>query len=111
MKLKLLILPFLLFAFSLSFAQKGKNNKGAKSGVVLKTRLDSVSYALGMNIGQNLKNENIDSLNTEVLGKALHAYLHGDSTQIKAMEASYLVNNYFKELKDKLSTVLHLIKN
>lgn len=83
------------------FAQKTKKPKGGSEKIVLATKLDSVSYSLGMNIGQNLKNENIDTLNTVLLAKALSAYLNGDSLALKPAEGAQIVNTYFNEQKEK----------
>lgn len=101
MKLKLIVLSLsLLFSFH-AFAQKGKSKKNNKGGVVLATKLDSVSYALGMNIGQNLKGEGLDALNSALLANALDAYLRGDSLKLKPMDAGQLVNKHLAELKEK----------
>ncbi len=87
MKLKLLVLPLLLLVCAHSFAQKSKGKKNTKNEIVLASKLDSLSYSLGMNIGQNLKNEGLDSLNSALLAKA--------------MDAGQLVNNHLSALKEK----------
>ncbi len=101
MKLKLIVLSISLFVSFHSFAQKGKSKKNNKGGIVLTTKLDSVSYALGMNIAQNLKGEGLDSLNSSLLAQALDAYMKGDSMKLKPMDAGQLVNKHLSELKDK----------
>jgi FKBP-type peptidyl-prolyl cis-trans isomerase FklB len=101
MKIRLIILLLITVASFSSFAQKSKSKKNKKNEVVLATKLDSLSYSLGMNIGQNLKSEGLDSLNSALLAKALDAYLRGDSLKLKAMEAGQLVNKHLAELKDK----------
>ncbi len=101
MKTKLIVLSLSLIVSFHSFAQKGKSKKNTKGEVVLSNKLDSVSYALGMNIGQNLKGEGLDALNSTLLANALDAYLHGDSLKLKPMDAGQLVNNHLAELKEK----------
>jgi len=104
MNIRFIVLPLLLLVSFHSFAQKGKSKKKTdKNEIALATKLDSVSYSLGMNIGQNLKNEGLDSLNTELLAKALQAYLHGDSLKLKPTDAGQLVNNFLNDLKEKKS--------
>jgi FKBP-type peptidyl-prolyl cis-trans isomerase FklB len=101
MKTKLIVLSLSLLVSFHSFAQKGKSKKNNKGEIVLTNKLDSVSYALGMNIGQNLKGEGLDELNSSLLANALDAYLHGDSLKLKPMDAGQLVNKHLTELKDK----------
>ncbi len=103
MKIKLLALAVLVTVSMHAFAQKTKSKKNKKGDVVLATKLDSVSYGIGMNIGQNLKNENIDLLNVDLLAAAVKTYLNGDSLLMKHADAGQFVNNYFKELADKKS--------
>ena len=101
MNYKLLVLPLLLLVSLHSSAQKSKGKKNKKGEVVLTNRLDSISYSLGMNIGQNLKNEGLDSLNSILLAKALDAYLRGDSLLLKPMDAGQVVNTCLGEIKEK----------
>lgn len=55
---------------------------------------DSVSYALGINIGQNLKQSGFKNVNVQAMGKAIAEIYAGDSTSLNAEEAGALINNY-----------------
>lgn len=55
---------------------------------------DSVSYALGINIGQNLKQSGFKNVNVQAMGKAIAEIYAGDSTLLNAEEAGALINNY-----------------
>lgn len=102
MKTKFILLSLLFLVSFGSYAQKSKKNKKNKKEIVLNNKLDSVSYALGMNIGQNLTKEGVDTLNTVILGKALASYLKKDSLLLVPVEAAQLVNLYLDELNKKL---------
>ena len=85
-KLTLLIV---LIAFSLILkAQKGsskpkkatsKVQKGSTENPKLITKTDSISYALGSLIGQDLKNGGFAELNYKVMNVAMQRALKGDS--------------------------------
>jgi FKBP-type peptidyl-prolyl cis-trans isomerase FklB len=55
---------------------------------------DSVSYALGINIGENLKQSGFDSINPAALAKALGEVYAGDSMFFTLEEASEIINKY-----------------
>ncbi|MFN8164754.1 MAG: FKBP-type peptidyl-prolyl cis-trans isomerase [Bacteroidia bacterium] len=68
----------LAMCFSLITLFSCEGQKG-KSSVHLQTSTDSVSYSLGVLIGQNLKKDGLDSLNFEVLKMALQSAAKGDT--------------------------------
>ena len=57
---------------------------------------DTVSYALGVSIGNNLKRNGFDSLNISLVSAAMQEVYHGDSTKIKASEADGLIQAYMQ---------------
>lgn len=71
-KISLLILVVLI-SFSASFAQKGKKGKkgGKTEAVELKTQADSISYALGADIAENLAKSNLDFIDLDIFIKAM----------------------------------------
>jgi FKBP-type peptidyl-prolyl cis-trans isomerase FklB len=79
------------------------SKKAAKTqqGPLLTNNKDSMSYSLGVLIGHNLEQQNFDSLNTELLAKAIGEVMtseHSDSvTLIKQEDASMVVNNYMMQ--------------
>jgi len=55
---------------------------------------DSVSYALGINIGENLKQSGFETLNAEALAKAINEIYNGDSTLFTAEVAGQIINDF-----------------
>ena len=55
---------------------------------------DSVSYALGINIGENLKKSGFENINAEALAKAINEIYKGDSTLFNVAEATEIINNF-----------------
>jgi FKBP-type peptidyl-prolyl cis-trans isomerase FklB len=62
---------------------------------------DSVSYSIGVSIGNGLKSQGLDSINAEVLTKALKSAYASDSTLISPEQANLFLNSYFQNLQMK----------
>jgi len=80
-----------MLMFSCASAQKGE----AK----LKTSADSLSYALGVSIGENFKKSGIENINTELIGKAIADQMKGSST-MDPQSADNYVRTELKKLGD-----------
>ncbi|HAQ20469.1 MAG TPA: peptidylprolyl isomerase [Prolixibacteraceae bacterium] len=81
----------------------GCQNSGKKGEITLATRNDSVSYALGVLIGESNKQQmksapGVDQLNKEILLSAFEKAFLGDSVQIKAEVANASVQKFFSEI-------------
>ncbi len=96
---------------------KKSKSKKMETTQALKNPLDSVSYALGVNIGQNLKAQGMDSINVEMLSKAFSDVLKGNSLLIATDKAEAVLNEYFSKLqaekaeKNKLAGIKFLEEN
>lgn len=100
----------LLFILSLFFgtdaiAQKKKKKKKSKQKTEqivqtqsLATEIDSVSYALGMGMAQNLKTSGVDSLSLEKFNAGLNAIYSGDSTLMEKDATQAFLQKYFTNL-------------
>jgi len=80
-----------IFSFALLFSctgQKGKPN------VSLKTQADSVAYAIGVSIGGNLKKDNLDSINLDLLLNGMKASLQGDSVAMNQQQCQGAIQAY-----------------
>ena len=55
---------------------------------------DSVSYALGINIGENLKQSGFETINAEALAKAINEVYNGDSSLFTLEEAGNIINAF-----------------
>lgn len=65
--------------------------------------MDKVSYALGLSLGNNLKNNGIVQLDYEKLAKGIADVLEGNPTEISAKDAQTIISDYFQTLQEKTS--------
>jgi FKBP-type peptidyl-prolyl cis-trans isomerase len=81
----------------------GCQNSGKKGEVKLTSKIDSVSYSLGVLIGENNKQQmkgapGVDQLNKELIIAAFEKAFMGDSVQIKAAKANVAIQAFFSGL-------------
>lgn len=97
MNLKKSLLPVLAAAFIVAScnAQNKKTDNTKMSSTI-----DSVSYGLGVAIGNNLKNSGFDSLKVELMSQALSDVFAGKAT-MKQEEADKIIQGYMME-KEKM---------
>ncbi len=100
MRLINIIVVVLLLVSTQSFSQK--KNKQMK----LKTELDSVSYALGADIYNNLKQGGLEDINIEAFTKAMIDAQKGLEPQIDANSSKQIIQAYFTKVKEKESAPL-----
>ena len=65
------------------------------TSTTLKNTMDSLSYAIGMNIAANLKQQNI-KCNTEMLAQAVSDVLNGKTTILEPGAANAYIQGYFQ---------------
>ncbi len=89
---RLIILPFLALIALYSCNQAD----GTKSGkdMELKTELDSVSYAIGMDIASNLAQNKLDKIDVDIFATAMKTVFAGEETLIEANESRSIINGY-----------------
>ena len=97
MNLKKSLLPVLAAAFIV--ASCNAQNKKTENTKMSST-IDSVSYGLGVAIGNNLKNSGFDSLIVELMSQALSDVFAGKAT-MKQEEADKIIQGYMME-KEKM---------
>lgn len=73
------------------------------SPVTLNNTIDSVSYGIGLNVGKNLKDQGVDSFNTQALAQALEDVIKGNPARIDEAQAMQTINNYFQGMQAKKS--------
>lgn len=86
-----LLLVALVVSVSVSAQKKSKPVK-------LETASDSLSYCFGMLIGVNLKNQNVQAINSQILAKAFETGYKGDSILISQEKANKIVQDYFSNM-------------
>ncbi len=73
------------------------NGQKGKSDVNLKSKADSVAYAIGTSIGGSMKKDGLDSLNLDILKAGLMTALRGDSALIDQMKSQMVIQSYLQD--------------
>ncbi|MCU4177416.1 FKBP-type peptidyl-prolyl cis-trans isomerase [Carboxylicivirga sp. N1Y90] len=63
--------------------------------------MNKISYALGMNLAQNLKSSGIETIEYTEFAKGLEAAFEGKETEMKPEEANEILQAFFGELQQK----------
>ncbi|KRP07267.1 MAG: hypothetical protein ABR95_03400, partial [Sphingobacteriales bacterium BACL12 MAG-120813-bin55] len=63
----------------------------------LGSRLDSVSYAMGMNVGRVLRSQGFDTLNYDAMAAAIDGILNNAEQPFKQEAANRMINTYVSE--------------
>lgn len=78
---------------------KTATSKTAAKPIVLKTKLDSASYAFGIAMGGNLKSGGLESLNYDLLNKGLKDAFNKDAKPLMNEQASQMaISSLFESL-------------
>lgn len=67
----------------------------------LKSDKDSLSYALGVNIGSSFKQSEMDSIDFDVLKAAMKEAYMGDSTLMNGQEAQQFLQTYMQAARER----------
>ena len=59
--------------------------------------MNKISYALGLGIGQQLKNMNIEDFSIEDFTRSIQDIMAGSPTAMSSREAQQMLNEYFKK--------------
>ncbi len=92
---KICLTTLTILSISVIFSQP-KKSSNAKN--ILKNLRDSTSYALGVNIGQNLKAQNLDGIDALILYKGLSDVLLKKTLILNEADASKCVNTYVQNI-------------
>lgn len=96
MNLKKSLLP----VFAAAFMVASCNAQNKKTDIKMSSTIDSVSYGLGVAIGNNLKNSGFDSVKVEIMSQALKEVFEGKAT-MKQEDADRIIQGYMAE-KEKV---------
>lgn len=75
-----------------SYAEEFKNKP-----MELKTQKDTVSYSLGVNVAQSLKQQGFTEIDVEVMAKAMQDVYQENALKISAQEGNMALNNYMMQ--------------
>ena len=89
MRLFGLLACFFLFFSSICFAQK------------LKSKIDSISYAAGITIAEDLKNRQATDINPKLFAKAFMASFNNKKTVIEKEKAGLIFTTHLSDIKSK----------
>jgi FKBP-type peptidyl-prolyl cis-trans isomerase FklB len=102
----LIAIILIIFSFSTGInAQKKKKkkqkSKTEESTITLANKLDTVSYALGMGVAENLKSAGLSSVNLNAFNEGFNQIFNGDSTLLNQADVKLLLSTYFNDLAKK----------
>lgn len=102
MKLKLVTLGMIIALFGAVSCKKGASGSKSPDNPKLKTKVDSLSYALGSLIGEDLKSGGFEEFNYDVMNAAMQRALNGDSLMMDKSKASSILQAFaMGQMKDK----------
>jgi FKBP-type peptidyl-prolyl cis-trans isomerase FklB len=103
-KAKIIVLVLLSLVTIQTFGQK-KKKSDKPTQIELKTQLDTVSYCLGLTLGNSMKKGGVDQLNSDLFITAINQVYKGDSGKFNQTKINEILQNYFvtlqKTKKDK----------
>jgi FKBP-type peptidyl-prolyl cis-trans isomerase len=99
-KITILLAVVLGFAFSSCNKDAGSSLTSSKK-ISLDTEIDSVSYALGSNVGSQMNSMGVKEFNYDAFVKAFADALEGNELLMDAMAGGQLLNTYFGALQQK----------
>ncbi|MFM7823124.1 MAG: FKBP-type peptidyl-prolyl cis-trans isomerase N-terminal domain-containing protein, partial [Bacteroidota bacterium] len=74
-------------------------DKGGKP--VMKSKLDSLSYAIGSDIGRNLKMSELDNISIEIMAAGMRDVFSGNETTMSQQQCQTVINDYIQSLQQK----------
>lgn len=72
-------------------------------GPVLKTGIDSVSYAIGISLASFYKEQGIKQVNTALVSRAINDAMKGQKTLLTEEQCNMSISNYLQQLKKEKS--------
>lgn len=88
------------FAAQAQFFKKDKK-EDEKKVFKLNNEVDSLSYALGVSVADEVKSQNVDSISVEAFVKAINASLKGDKQLMNTNDARLYYSNYIRGKQEK----------
>lgn len=109
MKKRLTVVLMSCLIFTAASAQKQPEKSEVKTVTLkpvpsanpLKSTLDSFSYALGMNIANNLKAQGVNSVNTAMMSKAMNDVFNAKATACNEQQANQVIQTVLQGNQSK----------
>jgi FKBP-type peptidyl-prolyl cis-trans isomerase FklB len=96
MKLKSIYLVVALAVFSFTACNNGGLKSGFSGDVSLNNELDTVSYGIGVDIGNSLKRSNFDDIDVQLLAKGIAQVLNDDSLALTPETAQAKIREFLQ---------------
>lgn len=90
-----------LLMFTGCAQSNSKNKDKSKTKMELKTEIDSVSYAIGLSVAQNLKTQGFEDLNIEAFTTAMHGTYNNEDPKLNAEELDLIIRNYMTKKSER----------
>jgi FKBP-type peptidyl-prolyl cis-trans isomerase FklB len=101
-KSKLVTLGMIVALFGAVSCKKGASSSKSPENPKLESKVDSLSYALGSLIGEDLKSGGFEEFNYDVMNAAMQRALNGDSLLMDKMKASSVLQAFaMEQMKEK----------
>jgi FKBP-type peptidyl-prolyl cis-trans isomerase FklB len=71
----------------------------------LSTEMEKVSYSLGVNVAKSVKDQGLESIDSEAIAKAFKDVFEGNTLEISEEEANIVLQEYFGKLANKKQQV------
>lgn len=99
---KILLIPTVFFFIQTLYAQnRKKTTRRVLPSIVLNNATDSLSYSLGMSIGQSLKNGGVTNINTDLLNRAMNQIFKDSKTAMSTEEANNTLQKKLQEFTQR----------
>ncbi len=90
-KFNVTVFGFLAMAFSAC----GQKNSGGSQAIT--TTLDSVSYGIGVSIGENMKKDGLTDMNVDLISRGISEALKGEKTALTMEQVQACISAYMGE--------------
>lgn len=67
----------------------------------LNTEMEKVSYSLGVNVAKSVKNQGLESIDSDAVAKAFKDVFEGNTLEISEEEANIVLQDYFGKLANE----------
>lgn len=101
MKKMMIIVVSLSVSAALVAQTKAKPKAPVAPAVVMKTGLDSLSYALGLSLAQFYKQQGIKSVNTVMISRAINDAMQGKKALLNEEQMNMSITNYLQKMKSE----------
>lgn len=102
--MKINLLTGITVAATLAFASCNNSTESAQTGT-MSNEIDSVSYALGVNVASSVKQSGLDTINADLVAKAFEDVMSSGTLAIDNEAGQQILQSYFQRLSMKKMNV------